>query len=380
MDSNSDIYRKLQKHIDGMPVGFPQSPSGRDIKLLKHLFTPEEAEVALQLSAFPESLERIHKRVKKAGMSKEQLEQTLDRLVSKGAIMNATRHVKNGTGKYYSKAMMVVGMFELQVERLKKEFAEDFMAYLEEGFYKEVTTLKTPQMRTIPISQNVTQDKFIASYDDGRTIINNSSGRIVLMDCVCRDGKDLIGSPCKQSDIRDTCMVLESTADMIHDLGRGRTITKTQALAVIQRAEDNGFILQPSNNQKPHFLCSCCGCCCELIKSLKMRAKPSAYCHSNYIAEIVTETCTGCGACTRICPMEAITLAGGKAVVNHDRCIGCGACVSKCVFDSAALKKKTTQYIPPRNIFAMYRQILVEKFGILGVLKIISKVLVGGKA
>ena len=37
---DSDIYRKLQQHLDKMPVGFPSVKSGADIRVLKHLFTP----------------------------------------------------------------------------------------------------------------------------------------------------------------------------------------------------------------------------------------------------------------------------------------------------------------------------------------------------
>jgi hypothetical protein len=33
------------------------------------LFTPEEAKIALELSALPEPLERIHKRLKKTGIT-----------------------------------------------------------------------------------------------------------------------------------------------------------------------------------------------------------------------------------------------------------------------------------------------------------------------
>jgi Na+-translocating ferredoxin:NAD+ oxidoreductase subunit B len=62
MGAETDVYRKLQKHLDNMPVAFPESDSGLDIKLLKHRFTPEEAKIALELSALPEPLERIHKR------------------------------------------------------------------------------------------------------------------------------------------------------------------------------------------------------------------------------------------------------------------------------------------------------------------------------
>ena len=65
MESGTDVYRKLQKHLDNMPIAFPESDSGFDIELLKQRFTPEEAEIALELSALPEPLERIHKRLKK---------------------------------------------------------------------------------------------------------------------------------------------------------------------------------------------------------------------------------------------------------------------------------------------------------------------------
>ena len=119
-----------------MPVGFPESESGLDIRLLKHLFSPEEAEIALELSALPEPLERIKKRLKKKGIPVENIEQTLDHLVQKGAIMDCKYFAKKGNGKYYSKAMLAVGMFELQVGRLTKDYAKDFKDYLAEGFYK----------------------------------------------------------------------------------------------------------------------------------------------------------------------------------------------------------------------------------------------------
>lgn len=52
MVETNDVYRKLQQHIDErMPVGFPPSDSGADIRILKSLFTPEEASLTLNLSA-----------------------------------------------------------------------------------------------------------------------------------------------------------------------------------------------------------------------------------------------------------------------------------------------------------------------------------------
>ena len=54
----ADVYRKLQEHLDNMPVAYPATKSGVEIRLLKHLFTEREAELALEISAIPEPAER----------------------------------------------------------------------------------------------------------------------------------------------------------------------------------------------------------------------------------------------------------------------------------------------------------------------------------
>lgn len=56
---------------------------------------------------------------------------------------------------------------------------------------------------------------------------------------------------------------------------------------------------------------------------------------------IITEKCTGCGACVHACPVEAIRMVGGKAVIDHDLCILCGACVEVCPVDAIEFGKPT---------------------------------------
>ncbi|MDK2990850.1 MAG: coenzyme hydrogenase subunit gamma [Clostridiales bacterium] len=46
---------------------------------------------------------------------------------------------------------------------------------------------------------------------------------------------------------------------------------------------------------------------------------------------IVNEArCSGCGDCMTVCPVDAITMALGKAEIDPDECIGCGACIDEC--------------------------------------------------
>ncbi len=59
MEQNNQVYTKLQKHLDDQAVGFPATRSGAEIKVLKHIFTPEEAEIARCLSYKYEPVETI---------------------------------------------------------------------------------------------------------------------------------------------------------------------------------------------------------------------------------------------------------------------------------------------------------------------------------
>ena len=42
------------------------------------------------------------------------------------------------------------------------------------------------------------------------------------------------------------------------------------------------------------------------------------------------DKCLGCGACASMCPVNAITMKGGKAEINKKKCIKCGTCMQIC--------------------------------------------------
>src|SRR5690348_5832302 len=128
MESES-LYRKLQQHLDRMPIGFPATASGVEIRILKRLFTPEEAAIALKLSAIPEPDRVIHKRLE-SRMSLPDLKQALERMVEKGAILS---YPVAGEMRY-GKLAFAIGIYERQLGRLTPEFHRDAVAYMQEAF------------------------------------------------------------------------------------------------------------------------------------------------------------------------------------------------------------------------------------------------------
>lgn len=147
MSSTPQIYRQLQRRLDELPIGYPATESGVEIRILQHLFTPLEAEIAFHMSFLPEKAEKIHKRLKTRIPNLKTLKQHLNTMANKGSIVS---HTTRGGYKVYSAAMLVIGMFEFQVDRLTKEFYQDFVDYLDEAFRDEVIKRKYPQLRPIP--------------------------------------------------------------------------------------------------------------------------------------------------------------------------------------------------------------------------------------
>jgi ferredoxin len=354
--NDPQIYQKLQKHLDRLPIGFPATKSGVELKILKFIFTPEEAKIAINLRFVTEPLKTIYRRVKKFGLTQEQLEQILERMHKKGAIRITRIEGKDGQKNLYQNWLLVVGMFEYQLGRMTKEFYEDFEQYMEEGFREEFMKTKINQLRTIPIEKSIEPQHNIATYDILKELIEEAEN-ISVEDCICKKGKDLLGNPCKQTDTREHCFTFNESAKNAVYRGYGRLISKEDAFTIIEKAQEDGLIIQPTNSQKPNYVCCCCGCCCDLLTNLKKIEKPWEFIYSNYFAKVNSDLCVGCESCLDHCQMEAIKI-NGIASIDCKRCIGCGNCVVSCPENAITLIKKVSESIPPETTKDLFLQIM----------------------
>lgn len=369
------VYVKLQKHLDRQAVGFPATRSGAEIKILKHIFTPLEAEIATCLGYRFEPLEAIFSKASDLVESPGELEKILDRLLKKGGL---ELKVKKGV-RHYGCAPLVVGMYEFQLKRLTPEFIEAFKEYTsDKNFGIEFLSTELPQMRTIPVAKSIHPQHNVSTFDEISTLLQQAEAPFAIVECICRKKKELAGNVCKVTDRKETCMAIGSLAQMVLESSMGSEITRDEALSIIEQNQKEGLVLQPSNTERAEFICSCCGCCCGMLSIHQSIPKPMDYWASNYNAVVDRQTCIGCGACVKNCQVGAVTVAVKKqpAEVDLERCLGCGLCIADCPTESIKLEEKPVVVTPPKTREDLYEIIMAHKKGRIGKLKLTGKIVV----
>jgi len=362
--TDDNVYRLLQKHLDRQAVGFPAARSGADILFLKRMFTPGEAGLALHLSYKPSSLSLIMETARDE-YTEENALHLLDSMLMKGAIGHKE---KDGIDRWFVMPM-VIGMFEAQDGCPTRDFLKDAGGYMSTLAYgKSLLATKPSQMRTIPINASVSAEHVVATYDQVIPLIESSGGPFAILPCICRESHVLRGKTCEVTSRTETCLAMGSMAAMVLRRSHGREVSREEAIEILQQNQDEGLVLQPANAQKPEFVCSCCGCCCGMLRMQKELPHPVDFWASNFQAKVDMEACTGCGFCVKRCQVDAIVLKGTpkKAVIGKTRCIGCGLCVTTCPADAIQLVPTRRETIPPKDEEDLNDTIMSHKRGVVG--------------
>lgn len=348
----TDVYQRLAEHLDNLPAGFPATASGVELRILRRLFTPEEAAVALELTMRPEPAGAVAARMNQDEGPLADLLLTMSR---KGLIFRVSQDDRH----LYMAAQFVVGIWEYHVNDLDPDLIRDVNEYIPYLVQETWAEKKTKQLRVIPVGRSLDAGMAITPYEAAEEIIKQQS-KIVVAPCICRLEHKIVGEPCDKP--LEVCLTFGGGAYFYEQNGLGRSISREEALEILKAGEEAGLVLQPSNSQKPINICMCCGCCCQVLKNMRALDKPALAVHTNYYAEVIPENCTACEACLDRCQMDAITM-DDTAVVDPDRCIGCGLCVPTCPGDAIALRQKVAedQYTPPGNTIKTYLMMARER-------------------
>lgn len=347
---SEDVYKRLREFMDKLPAGYPETPTGVEIRILKKLFTPDEAELTMKLKTEPEEVPAIAKRI---GVDEKELAEKLENMAQKGLIYR----VRSGDEFLYQAFQFIVGVYEFQVHRVDKEFSElieEYMPYM--GLH--VMSLQTRQLRVIPVESAVGKEKGVAPYNRVRELVEKEE---IFMEtnCLCRKQKELLGNKCDKP--RGHCLGFGEIAQYYIDSNMGREITKEECLQILEKSEELGLVLSPMNTERIMSLCSCCTCCCPVLSISKMTPRPADLVHSYYEAKIHPDECRACGDCIERCPMDAIEEGENVSKVIEGRCIGCGLCVSVCPAEAISLLPKPGMEAPPKDMTDMINRLAQER-------------------
>jgi electron transport complex protein RnfB len=340
-----DVYTRLAEHLDNLPGGYPATESGVELRILRRLFTEEEAELAVHLALITEPAEEIAAR---AGIDEDRAVKLLAEMSEKGLIYR----IRRSGVPLYSASQFVVGIWEYHVNDLDPGLIRDFNEYIPALFDPEIWR-KAPQLRTIPIGESIPQEIEILNYERADKLVRSRS-KIAVAPCICRREHRMIGEGCDKPE--ETCLVFGRAADYYIENGLGRAIDVEEALAILALAEDAGLVLQPSNSQRISNICCCCGCCCQVLLNIKKHPHPASLVSTPFQVASDADLCIGCGECIPRCQMDALSLEDDHIVVDLKRCIGCGLCVTACETESLYLVRKpdTEQPKVPMSLARAY--------------------------
>ena len=172
--------------------------------------------------------------------------------------------------------------------------------------------------------------------------------------CLCRQGDD-----CQDYPVDLGCLFMGEAVYGINPK-LGKVVSKEEAHAHIQRAQDEGLVHLIGRNKLDTVwmgvgpgtqlltVCNCCPCCClyKILPDLHPEISDSVRRMPGVEVTVDLEKCIGCGLCAKeeVCFVEAITMENGHAVIS-DGCRGCGRCVEVCKQGAIELSLTEADYI-----------------------------------
>ena len=347
-------YAGLIDRLNRFPQGAP--PSELLYRILAMLFSEKAAELVALLPIRPFNAEKAAKVWK---MDLSSARKILDELANRAILVDIEQ---NGEVLYCLPPPMA-GFFEFSMMRLRndldqKVLSELFYQYInvEEDFIRALILDGETQLGRVFVQEPALGEQnaiHVLDYERASEVIRTAIHIGVSM-CYCRHKMTHLERACDAP--LDICMTFNTTASSLTRHGFARQVSSSECLDLLNTAYSSNLVQFGENVRKQvNFICNCCGCCCEALLAIQKFGLVRPI-HSNFIAQIVEDKCVGCGQCSSLCPVNAISLVNedktvtdseSRAKIDDKMCLGCGVCVNNCPTGALYLESRPERTITP---------------------------------
>ena len=290
---------------------------------LAAMCTDEMAEIALKMGVRkPRTLKDM---VKLTGKDEAYLEDILQKMSVNGVVEYNWENPQHE--KQYVLPMFVPGSAEfsnMNSDMLEKnpELGR-FFERMSRLPLEKVTPMVPPGgagigMHVIPVEKAISMENNSVSIEHISHWLDKYNGRYAASPCSCRKSRKTFDEGCAD-DPADWCIAVGDMADYVVETNKGgRYITKEEALEILQKAEDNGFVHQITNidgEDKIFAICNCNVNVCYALRTSQLFNTPNMS-RSAYVAHVDKANCVACGRCVEYCPAGAVTL--GQKLCKKD--------------------------------------------------------------
>ncbi len=164
-------------------------------------------------------------------------------------------------------------------------------------------------MHVIPVEQAISMENQTLDIEHLSYWLKKYEGHIGVGQCSCRASRAAMGEGCAD-DEQCWCIGVGDFADYCRETGKGHDITYEEAMDILRKAEENGFVHQITNIDGENKIFGICNCNVNICNGLRtsMLFNTPNLSRSAYTAEVDKEKCVACGKCVEYCPAGAVKL------------------------------------------------------------------------
>jgi Fe-S-cluster-containing hydrogenase component 2 len=359
-----DLHHRLATHMEHLTMGYPYTEELID--LLKEMFSPKEAQVAMAIpnDLAPLTVVSLENIAARADLPLSAVAEALEAMAARNILFTAptedgsTGYALLQVGYGLPQTFFWGGKQDKTAKRMAKLVLNYFKVPITQKIYGGVRTKSfkySPANKSIEIPmQGVMPNEQIGPIVDAAT-------KIAVAHCPCRMSAKILGrTDCPHS--LEVCVKYDEMAEFVIDKGLAREISKDEAHHIMENSEKEGLVHMVDNAQgQIKHTCNCCGHYCWNVGIIRRRKIPRDQLMAVYfIRETELDECIGCGACADICPVDAVKMVEDKPRVDQNWCIGCGVCAVQCPAGVISISRRIENQAP-QDFAQLHQQIKEEK-------------------